>query len=39
MITGGGYVAIGLVIGLVAGFVWGAIRQKKGKNKDLTFKK
>ena len=31
--TAPGFVAIGLVIGLAAGFVWGAIRERKGKNK------
>lgn len=28
-----GYVAVGIVIGLVGGFIWGAIRERKGKNK------
>lgn len=28
-----GYVVVGIVIGLVGGFIWGAIRERKGKNK------
>lgn len=31
-----GYVVIGLVVGLVGGFIWGAIRERKGKNKKWT---
>ncbi len=28
-----GYVAIGILIGLAIGFIWGTIRERKGKNK------
>lgn len=28
-----GYFAIGLVIGLIGGFIWGTIRERKGMNK------
>lgn len=28
-----GFVTLGIVIGLGIGFVWGAIRERKGKNK------
>lgn len=28
-----GYVVIGLVVGLIGGFIWGTIRERKGKNK------
>lgn len=31
--TAPGFVVVGLVIGLAIGFVWGAIRERKGKNK------
>lgn len=31
--TGAGFFALGLVIGLGAGFIWGAIRERKGMNK------
>lgn len=31
--TAPGFVAVGLVIGLAVGFVLGAIRERKGKNK------
>ena len=31
--TSAGFVALGLVIGLGIGFVWGAARERKGKNK------
>ena len=31
--TGGGYLFLGIIIGLAAGFAWGAVRERKGKNK------
>lgn len=31
--TSFGFVFLGFVIGVVAGFVWGTIRERKGMNK------
>ncbi len=31
--TGAGYLFIGLVVGLIGGFIWGTIRERKGMNK------
>lgn len=35
--TGAGYFFIGLVIGLGIGFIWGVVRERKGKNKKYIF--
>lgn len=32
-----GYVVVGIVIGLVGGFIWGAIREKKERIKSKYF--
>lgn len=31
--TSAGFIALGLVMGLSIGFVWGTIRERKGMNK------
>lgn len=35
--TPAGYLFIGFVTGLAIGFIWGVVRERKGKNKKYIF--
>lgn len=34
--TPAGYVFVGLLVGIIGGFIWGMLRERKGKNKDIA---